>query len=181
MILVWLFISAAARADAPPCASRPDLVDTCRTVHGRLFVANGIPLRIWVVGTKRVLAVAENIEGKDSDPEFVIPASLLYAVDFDTQLYGDYVVCPLARERPGWMRSVCVERGDNLVQETFKDDGTATVSRAIRPKVRKRRPPNKGMNLTRSTLATGTAALAGYPQCWADRESATSGRASRER
>lgn len=27
-------------------------------------------------------------------------------------------------------------------------------------------PPNKGMNLTRSALATRTAALAGYPQCW---------------
>jgi hypothetical protein len=32
------------------------------------------------------------------------------------------------------------------------------------------RPPNKGMNLTRSAPATGTAALAGYPQCWADLE-----------
>ena len=30
--------------------------------------------------------------------------------------------------------------------------------------------PNKGMHLTRSALATGTAALVGDPQCWADIE-----------
>ncbi|SRR6266496_1423390 len=138
IIVMWLLISTVTRAETPPCASRADLVGTCRTVHGRLFVANGIPLRIWVVGTKRVLAVAENTEGKDSDPEFVIPAPLLHAVDFDTQLYGDYTVCPVSRQRPGWMQSVCVERGENLVQETFKEDGTSTVSRVIRPKVPKR-------------------------------------------
>jgi hypothetical protein len=28
--------------------------------------------------------------------------------------------------------------------------------------------PNKGMNLTRSALGKLSAALAGYPQCWAD-------------
>jgi hypothetical protein len=138
VLLVSLLTPSVLRAeDRPPCKARFDVLDTCRVVHGRLFVSNGIPLRIWVIGTKRVLAVADNPVAQD--PEFLIPAALLRSVDFDTNLYGDYEVCPLSRERPGWMQWVCVERGERLVQETFRQDGSSTASRIIRPKVPKRR------------------------------------------
>jgi hypothetical protein len=138
LVLVSLLTPSVLQAeDRPPCKWRPDVLDACRVVHGRLYVSNGIPLRIWVIGTKRVLAVAENTVAED--PEFLIPATLLRSVDFDTNLYGDYEVCPLSRERPEWMQWVCVDGGERLVQETFRQDGSSTASRIIRPKVPKRR------------------------------------------
>ena len=32
-----------------------------------------------------------------------------------TQIYGDYEVCPLTRERPGWMQMVCIASGSRMV------------------------------------------------------------------
>jgi hypothetical protein len=52
--------SSQATADDKPCSKHPQLVGTCFTVRGRLSVYNGAPaLRIWRIGTKRILGVSE--------------------------------------------------------------------------------------------------------------------------
>ena len=97
--------------EAPPCRTRRDLVGECRVVQGRLYVMNGIPLQVWVVGTRRVLAVPEDID-QAGRFQLAQPQEFLEAVDFRTRLYGDFEVCPLTREKPGEMQWVCIESGD---------------------------------------------------------------------
>jgi hypothetical protein len=83
----------------------------CYRVHGRLFAANGTPsLRIWPVGTRRLLGVHD-----DANPEALPPelrgghAPSMGAPDDErVEVYGDFTVCPLTRDRPGHMRMVTV-------------------------------------------------------------------------
>lgn len=82
-------------------------------VHGRLSVYNGAPaLRIWKIGTRRVLGV--------SDQRFLkagyknIPDNIRGMVNQDTDVYGDFHVCPFTKSRPNEMQLVCVEIGKNL-------------------------------------------------------------------
>lgn len=35
-------------------------------------------------------------------------------------VFGDYEVCPLERERPGWMRAVCIESASRLVATNWE-------------------------------------------------------------
>jgi hypothetical protein len=84
----------------------------CYRVHGRLFAANGTPsLRIWPVGTRRMLGVHD-----DANPEALPPelrgdrAPSMGATAADrVEVYGDFTVCPLTRDRPGHMRMVTVK------------------------------------------------------------------------
>lgn len=109
--------AAASGPRLPACRARPELVGACRTVHGRLFAANGTPsLRIWIVGTRRILGVTDWRPGSGEDP--ILPANVRAALGdrpFDVQVYGDFEVCPFTRERPGWMQFVCVVSGRRLV------------------------------------------------------------------
>lgn len=87
------------------CKSDPDLVAQCFTVHGRLDLYNGGPsTRIWVVGTHHMLGVDNEI----------LPEKAALKLDWETDVYGDFVVCPLAREQKGHMQSVCVESASHL-------------------------------------------------------------------
>ena len=97
----------------------------CTRVHGRLFAANGTPsLRIWPVGTRRLLGVHD-----DANPDALPPElrgdhapSMGATDDARVEVYGDFTVCPLTRDRPGHMRMVTVKavthpvwvRGDRL-------------------------------------------------------------------
>jgi len=90
-----------------PCASDPDVIAACFTVHGRLSLYNGAwTARIWRIGTKRLLGV---------DDDFPLPWFGAKHVDWGTDVYGDFEVCPFVAEKPGAMQIVCVENGSNLV------------------------------------------------------------------
>jgi hypothetical protein len=109
--------AAQAHATIVPCRDNPDRTGACRTIHGRMFFANGTPSkRIWIVGTRRVLGVSERPsnggEGMDG-----LPSNLRRAfahLPFVTEVYGDFEVCPFTRDRPGWMQIVCVARATRL-------------------------------------------------------------------
>jgi len=100
----------AIGVDWVTCKNDPDIAAACFRVQGRLAVYNGSPsLRIWRVGTNRILGVRteitpENVSARfsDSDP-------------FDTEIYGDYEVCPFTKEKPGEMQMVCIESASHLV------------------------------------------------------------------
>jgi hypothetical protein len=86
-------------------------------VHGRLSAWNGTPaLRIWIVGTKRVLGV----HGEASDQS--LPANLK-AIDesfFENHVFGDFEVCPLTKTHPGAMQIVCIKSASSLVIKRIK-------------------------------------------------------------
>src|SRR5687768_11767318 len=94
------------------CTATP--VEACVTRRGRLSSQNGIALRIWLIGTKRSVGVSET----------EIPASvgkyLEMTSDDHSQVYGDFEICPLERDAPGRMRSVCVSAASRLVVQNLR-------------------------------------------------------------
>ena len=129
-LLIAALLAAPGNQASFPCAMHKDVKGPCVTRRGRLYVMNGIPVRIWMIGTRRHLAVAEDSKS------FLIPEALLNLVDFDTNLYGDFTVCPLEPEQPGpepirWQEPgrvpfVCVASGTRLVLEHIGDSETTS-------------------------------------------------------
>jgi hypothetical protein len=105
-------LMSAAAAPPPPCKNSQKLVGACYVVHGRATYGNGTPaLRIWPVGTKRMLGVtADKIADDADDP--IVPKQL--AFDPAKKAFGDFEVCPFTPERSGVMQMVCVEAVKNL-------------------------------------------------------------------
>ena len=105
-ILAWMsFWPAAASADA------------CRTVHGRMFMANGAPsVRIGIVGSRRILGVVQPHESFQDLPSNV---RQLWSAGGDedmwkSDLFGDFRVCGLAPDRAGRMQLVRIEQAARL-------------------------------------------------------------------
>ena len=100
---------------ADTCRTRSDLVGRCFVVHGRLSVYNGTPsIRLWPIGTKRLLGVLDPKDISAEPGRNTIPPAVESKLDFDKDVFGDFVVCPLTRSRPGRMQTVCIESGKNL-------------------------------------------------------------------
>lgn len=93
------------------CKNDPDVVAACFSVRGRLSFYNGGPsTRIWRVGTHRMLGVpSEIIRENVSDA--------LGPKPFDTEVYGDFKVCPFTKEKSGAMQMVCIESASGLTAE----------------------------------------------------------------
>jgi hypothetical protein len=97
--------TAAAQTTAPADASTP------RTVHGRLRYYLGTPTaRIWIVGTKRILGVAESGDGSST-----LPKNLRDLMSWERDLFADFIVEPLTPSRPGVMQMVRVLSASKIV------------------------------------------------------------------
>jgi hypothetical protein len=93
-----LLFSASVHAET--CKDNPKLTGACYTAHGRLRFYNGAPsARIWLWSEKRMLGVHD-----DKLPENLVP----YA-DMNTEITGDYSVCPITPQKPHVMQMVCVQ------------------------------------------------------------------------
>ncbi len=120
-IALLLLQAAAGQYGTKPCKGSPEVVAACYVVHGRLSDWNGNPtLRIWPVGTKRMLGVREG---------YSLPANISGCVGWGKHqnLYANFLVCPLAPEQAGHMRPVCVESAEAVVLERFEDEGKEKV------------------------------------------------------
>ena len=103
----------AAAAEGWQC-STPQ-VEACFKSHGRLSSQNGIALMIWLIGTKRIVAVQNT-----QIPSFVFKYLELTSPDH-SYIYGDFEICPLEKARPGRMRATCVRSGEKLVVQKLQD------------------------------------------------------------
>ena len=106
------------------------VVDTCFTVHGKLQAWNGSPtFRIWIVGTNRILGVAQ----RDSGETFLVamPRALTSLVAWDTIVYGNFKVWPLEKFHQGWMQSVAVDSATELVIERNIENADGTCTKKI--------------------------------------------------
>jgi len=92
-------------------------------VHGRLALYNGNPtMRLWRSGTKRMLGISESY----SQPGYSrLPKEIAKKLNWDTELWGDYLVCPFTRAQPKHMQLICIESGKNLVSRR-RASGTST-------------------------------------------------------
>lgn len=112
-LMSGLFLTQSNSSGVKDCHEHPKLVGSCFDVNGRLSVYNGAPaLRIWRVGTKRMLGISEQrfaLEGFRKVPEEVEQA-----IKPDVELFGIYTVCPFTRPKTGEMQLVCVDKVKNL-------------------------------------------------------------------
>jgi hypothetical protein len=98
-----LFFSAAT------CLAEKTPFGACYDVHGRLSFWNGAPsTRIWIIGTHRMLGV------HDEDNNLPPNLAKLLKGDFDDEVFGNFVVCPLTRAQPGVMQMVYVTSASRL-------------------------------------------------------------------
>jgi len=96
------------------CETSYRIVDECYATRGRLQAEKEKPsVRIWKVGTKRVLGVVnENLEN--------LPAKVREEFSFGVWVFADYKVCPLTKDKPGRMQMVCVESMTNIRIEDYR-------------------------------------------------------------
>jgi len=101
------------------CKEHPMLSGPCFKVRGRMFYSNGTPsMRIWPVGTKRILGISESRFYLDDYGN--IPDELVHKLSWETVMYADFKVCPFTNDQPGVMRFVCVQSADNIKIRKWK-------------------------------------------------------------
>jgi hypothetical protein len=112
--LVLLVMAFPAFAAAPKCKGNPKVIGDCYSVHGRLTTgADTIRLRLWPIGTKRMLGVTAGPIPDDMDDP-ILPQRLRINTG-DDAIYADFEVCPFTPERKGEMQMVCIESATHLV------------------------------------------------------------------
>ncbi len=114
LIIVTLMLIAPVFASEQECKGNPKLVAACYLVHGRLSLgADTVTLRLWPVGTKRILGVTGGPILDDSvDP--IYPSTLKLPSEAE-DIYGDFTVCPFTPERKGAMQLVCIESASHVL------------------------------------------------------------------
>ena len=123
LLLLIVTVLGAPRHAAPPqsCRSRPDVVGKCSRVHGRLSVYNGTPsIRLWPLGTKRLLGVIDPNDVSNAPGPTILPVDIKNKLDWDKDVFGDFIVCPLTRQQSGRMQTVCIADGKNLMVREHK-------------------------------------------------------------
>ena len=97
------------------CKGNPKLVGACYMIHGRATFGSGTPaVRIWPVGTHRMLGITAGPIADDADDP-IAPKSMLLFNPGVQSIFGDFEVCPFTPEKKGHMQNVCVESASNLV------------------------------------------------------------------
>jgi hypothetical protein len=88
-----------------------------RQTEPRLFV-------FFRIGTKCILGVlgltGSPIEDNEAENSILPPNVTKIRASpasepFGNDVYGDYEVCPLSKERPEYMQFVCIEKASNLL------------------------------------------------------------------
>ena len=110
---VWARPQSVSEADS--CKRRTDVVGKCFNVHGRLSVYNGTPsIRLWPLGTKRLLGIIDPRDASSAPGPTILPLDIKNKLDWDKDVFGDFLVCPLSVSKPGKMQTICIESGKNL-------------------------------------------------------------------
>jgi hypothetical protein len=119
LVLTCIASKPAAAQHAEKCKGNPRVEGECFKFHGRLTLyAADLSLVIWRIGTGREFEVAGN---PDSSGPWV-PDSIEKRLDLGVQIYGDFEVCPLTKEKPGIRQTVCVESGQHLIVKKAPKD-----------------------------------------------------------
>jgi len=118
-LISLLTATVAAAADKPAaCRNSHAIVAPCFTVRGRLSIyEGGWNLRIWPLGSRRLLAVVDGADVYD-DQKIVLPKAIevpLEKFSIGVRIFADYRVCPLTRSEPEHMQHVCVVGASHVV------------------------------------------------------------------
>jgi hypothetical protein len=112
-LVLWLsFGHVAAAQTVWRCEGTP--VEPCAKRHGRLSSQNGIALKIWFIGTRRMVAVTNT-----SMPS-IVEKYLEITSEDHSYIFGDFEVCFLEPDVPGHIRLACVRGAENLVVQPLR-------------------------------------------------------------
>jgi hypothetical protein len=101
-------------ASAPKCKGNTKIVAACFAVHGRMTSgADTIELRLWPIGTKRMLGVSNG--PAINDAEHPVYPKTIRLPNGDERIFGDFEVCPFTPKREGEMQFVCIESASHVV------------------------------------------------------------------
>lgn len=119
LLATILLLAVSASSQTRQCKTNPKVVGACYTVHGRATYGDGTPaLRIWPVGTRRMLGVTAGPVADDAD-EPIAPAEMMRFTSDVKAIFGDFEVCPFTPEQKGHMQMVCVQSAKKLVVERW--------------------------------------------------------------
>ncbi|WP_263357820.1 hypothetical protein [Acidicapsa ligni] len=111
---VALLVVAPLFGQSRVCKDNPKVVKACFIVHGRATFGPGTPaLRIWPIGTKRMLGVTAGPIADDADDP-IYPNNMRKVIQGDEEVFGDFEVCPFTPERKGAMQMVCIQSVSKL-------------------------------------------------------------------
>jgi hypothetical protein len=112
-----LFLSiTTASAQSPPWKCQAQPVEACAKRHGRLSSQNGIALKIWLVGTTRMVGLENGVE--DLPP--LLQKYLEMTSANHSYIFGDFDICPVEPDPPGHLSRVCVAGAQNLVVQPLR-------------------------------------------------------------
>src|SRR5262245_26592884 len=114
--LAGLPLADGAQEQPPPpiwqCPVKP--VEPCFKHHGRLSSQNGIAFKVWLIGTTRMVALA-------NEPPSFLDKYLDMTSPNHSYVYGDFNICPVEPDMPGNLRRVCVMAAERLVVQRVHD------------------------------------------------------------
>jgi hypothetical protein len=110
----------------------PATAQSCYWTHGRLTFCCGTPaVRVWKIGTHRVLGIYSGPEAFDSNRGEIIdgdnenpamPTNLEIAVsefrkrmNENPAVFGDFELCPLEPEKSKTMQAACIESAKDFI------------------------------------------------------------------
>ena len=104
LALLLPLLLTKAFGEGPKCKGNRRVVSACYVVRGRMTFGAGTPaLRIWPIGTRRMLGVTAGPHADDaSDP--VLPDELKRLITGHEAIFGNFEVCPFTPERKGRCR-----------------------------------------------------------------------------
>jgi hypothetical protein len=109
------FLGGTAFADeaGQSCKTSHNLVGTCFSVRGRLFVAdNSGGIRIAADGIDRLYAV---LDRQSAQGEQAVPAAIqLMLAKAPAAIAGDYLLCPFDKMPVGRVQAVCIQEAMHL-------------------------------------------------------------------
>lgn len=109
MPFIAVIVDGKVKPKKKLCKEHPMLSGPCFKLSGRMSFSNGNPsIRIWRVGTDRVLGISE-IEGFAN-----VPDELVQQLSWETAMFADFTVCPFTDDKQGVMRLICVESAENI-------------------------------------------------------------------
>ena len=73
-----------------------------QALHWTKHSSPGIALKLWLIGTKRVVAVNNHVDSMPSE----VRKYLSLTSEDHSYIFGDFLVCPLEPDTPGQMRRV---------------------------------------------------------------------------
>jgi hypothetical protein len=111
-VMAAILMLAGTAPAAPPsnawrCNAKP--VEPCFKHHGRLSSQNGIALKIWLIGTTRMVG----LHGTELPP--VVERYMDMTSPNHSYVFGDFDICPLEPDIPGHLRRACVVGAEKLV------------------------------------------------------------------